>query len=179
MSSHSRDPGAAGVALPFSRSDLLGRFAELGLTVTTYNHEPVFTVEESRGLHAQIPGMHSKNLFFKDAGGRLWLVTAAADRRIDLKTLHTRIGAKRLSFGKPELLREVLGVEPGSVTPFALINDQSRSVTFVLDQAMVGADLLNFHPLENSATTAIAPKDFLLFLQSTGHVPIVVALAAE
>ena len=161
-----------------TRADLLRRLDELGLSVTTHDHQPVFTVEESRALHDLLPGMHSKNLFLKDAGDRLWLVTAEADRRIDLKTLHPRIGAKRLSFGKPPLLREVLGVEPGSVTPFALANDTAHRVTFVLDKAMLGASLLNFHPLENGATTAIAPKDFLKFLEATGHAPLIVDLEA-
>jgi Ala-tRNA(Pro) deacylase len=129
----------------------------------------VFTVEQSRSLHARLPGMHSKNLFLKDAGDRLWLLTAEADRRVDLKALPDRIGAKRLSFGKPELLMETLGVIVGAVTPFALINDLSHRVTFVLDRAMAGATLLNFHPLENTATTAVTPDGLKRFLAATGH----------
>jgi Ala-tRNA(Pro) deacylase len=152
-----------------TRAELLRRLDELGVAHTTHDHTAVFTVEESRALHAGIPGMHSKNLFFKDAGDRLWLVTAEADRKLDLKTLHAKIGAKRLSFGKPELLLEVLGVPAGSVTPFALINDAAHRVSFVIDAAMLRAELLNFHPLENTATTSVTPAGLKAFLASTGH----------
>ena len=159
-----------------TRADLLRRLDELGIVHETVEHDAVFTVEESRALHERIPGMHSKNLFFKDAGDRLWLLSAEADRRLDLKTLHTRIGAKRLSFGKPDLLLEVLGVPAGSVTPFALINDRDRRVSFVLDAAMLGASRVNFHPLENTATTGISPEGLKAFLRATGHAPQVVEL---
>jgi Ala-tRNA(Pro) deacylase len=159
-----------------TRADLLARLDELGIAHETVDHDAVFTVEESRALHERIPGMHSKNLFFKDAGDRLWLLSAEADRRLDLKTLHTRIGAKRLSFGKPDLLLEVLGVPAGSVTPFALINDRERRVSFVLDAAMLGASRVNFHPLDNTATTGISPDGLQAFLRATGHAPQVVEL---
>lgn len=152
-----------------TRAELLRHLDTLGIEHHTVDHPAVFTVEESRALHESMPGMHSKNLFFKDAGDRLWLLTAEADRRIDLKTLHTRIGAKRLSFGKPDLLLATLGVTPGSVTPFALINDRAHRVTFVLDAAMLLADYVNFHPLENTATTRVTPEGFKSFLRSTGH----------
>lgn len=152
-----------------TRADLLRRLDDLGVAHTTADHAAVFTVEESEKLHVDLPGMHSKNLFFKDAGDRLWLLTAEAHRRIELKTLHTKIGAKRLSFGKPDLLMEVLGVTPGSVTPFALINDTARRVTFVLDAEMAGASQLNFHPLVNTATTCVSAEGLKAFLRSTGH----------
>jgi Ala-tRNA(Pro) deacylase len=152
-----------------TRADLLRRLDELAIAHRTTDHDAVFTVEESQKLHVDLPGMHSKNLFFKDAADRLWLLTAEANRRVDLKTLHARIGAKRLSFGKPDLLMEVLGVTPGSVTPFALINDAARRVSFVLDAAMADAPQLNFHPLVNTATTCISAEGLRAFLRSTGH----------
>jgi Ala-tRNA(Pro) deacylase len=152
-----------------TRAELLAKLDSLGVAHNTVEHPPVFTVEESRALHLQLPGMHSKNLFFKDAQDELWLVTAEADRRIDLKSLHHRIGAKRLSFGKPELLMQVLGVIAGSVTPFALINDRSRRVRFFIDKTMESATLLNFHPLENNATTSVTPEGLRKFLAATGH----------
>jgi Ala-tRNA(Pro) deacylase len=160
-----------------SRADLLRRLDDLAIAHATTDHPAVFTVEESEKLHVDLPGLHSKNLFFKDAGDRLWLLTAEAHRRIDLKTLHGRIGAKRLSFGKPDLLMEVLGVTPGSVTPFALINDAQRRVNFVLDAAMADAPQLNFHPLENTATTCISAEGLRAFLRSTGHAPTLVDLS--
>ncbi|MGQ0664365.1 MAG: prolyl-tRNA synthetase associated domain-containing protein [Pseudomonadota bacterium] len=162
--------------MPATRADLFQRLAELGIETETHEHRAVFTVEQSRELHARIPGGHSKNLFLKDAKDRLWLIVAPAEAAVDLKALPERIGSKRLSFGRPELLFEALGVEAGSVTPFALINDTGRRMTLVIDQAMLSEEVLNFHPLENTATTSISPADLIAFVRACGHEPVVVAL---
>ncbi|MCC7275541.1 MAG: prolyl-tRNA synthetase associated domain-containing protein [Alphaproteobacteria bacterium] len=156
---------------------LLARLEELGIRTTTASHPPLFTVEDSRRLRGDLPGGHCKNLFLKDRKDRLWLVVTLEDRPIDLKTLPERIGAARLSFGRPELLVEVLGVTPGGVTPFALINDTERRVRVVLDREMLSRDPLNYHPLTNTATTAIAPDDLLRFVRACGHEPLIVDLA--
>ncbi|MGE5475957.1 MAG: prolyl-tRNA synthetase associated domain-containing protein [Bacteroidales bacterium] len=156
--------------------DLFAHLDRLGVAVTTHHHEAAFTVEQGNAVWDGIPGIHCKNLFLKDAKARLWLVVAPADRRIDLKRLPERIGAARLSFGSADLLREVLGVEPGSVTPFALINDGERRVSVVLDAWMMEQELLNYHPLRNTMTTTIRAADFRTFLTSTGHRPEVVGL---
>jgi Ala-tRNA(Pro) deacylase len=161
---------------PCSRDELFHRFAELGIQVSTTEHAPVFTVEEAQTLRGEIPGGHCKNLFLKDKKGTLWLVVALEDAKIDLKSLHHKIGAARLSFGSAELLEEVLGVKPGSVTPFALINDRSNRVKVVLDAQMMEHELLNYHPLQNNATTTIAAKDLLRFIRSCGHDPMVVEI---
>jgi Ala-tRNA(Pro) deacylase len=95
---------------------------------------------------------------------------------IDLKTLPDRIGAARISFGKAELLQEVLGVEPGSVTPFALINDLEHQVNVVLDKKMMECDLVSYHPLVNTATTTLTPSDLMRFIESCGHKPQIVTL---
>ncbi len=155
-----------------TRDDLLARLAQLGIDTTTHEHPPLRTVEESRALRGEIPGAHTKNLFLKDKKGVLWLITALEDTPIDLKTLHKQLGSGRLSFGKPELMREVLGVEPGSVTPFTLINESAREVNFVLDEALLAYETLNFHPLVNTATTSIAREDFLKFVVACGHEPL-------
>ncbi len=155
-----------------TRDDLLARLAELGIETTTHEHPPLHTVEESQALRGEIPGAHTKNLFLKDKKGVLWLITALEDTPIDLKTLHKQLGSGRLSFGKPELMREVLGVEPGSVTPFVLINESAREVNFVLDAALLAYETLNFHPLVNTATTSIAREDFLKFVVACGHEPL-------
>ncbi|MGY2048586.1 prolyl-tRNA synthetase associated domain-containing protein [Methylobacterium sp. JK268] len=156
---------------------LFAFLAELGIPVRTVAHRPVHTVAESRDLKAGLPGGHSKNLFLKDKRDRLFLVTAEAEARIDLKRLHTAIGATgRLSFGSAELLGQVLGVQPGSVTPLAVINDRDRRVTVILDAALMTRDPVNVHPLHNAATTAIAPGDLIRFLEATGHPPRVMAL---
>jgi len=156
-----------------SEKDLFDRLQELGIESTTHRHPAVFTVEESRLLRGQLPGGHCKSLFLKDKKDQLWLVVALEDRPVDLKTLPKNIGAARLSFGKPELLGEVLGVEPGSVTPFALINDPTGRVRVVLDKAMLEHDLLNYHPLTNTATTAVAAADLVRFIRSCGHDPLI------
>lgn len=156
--------------------DLFAHLDRLGVAVTTHHHAAAFTVEQGNEVWGNIPGIHCKNLFLKDAKARLWLVVAPAERRIDLKRLPARIGAARLSFGSAELLDQVLGVEPGSVTPFALINDRERRVSLVLDSWMMEQGLLNYHPLRNTMTTTIRTEDFRTFLASTGHRPEVVAL---
>ncbi|MSO92308.1 MAG: prolyl-tRNA synthetase associated domain-containing protein [Rhodospirillales bacterium] len=154
-----------------TREELLRRLDELGIRSTTVEHPPVFTVEESKRLRGELPGGHCKSLFLKDKKDVLWLVVALEDRPIDLKELRRRIGAANLSFGRPELLMEVLGVGPGSVTPFALINDRARRVNVVLDQAMMAIEAVNYHPLANRATTTIAPADLLRFIRACGHEP--------
>jgi Ala-tRNA(Pro) deacylase len=154
-----------------SEDDLMKRFEELGIETSTVRHEAVFTVEQAQALRGELPGWHSKNLFLKDKKGALWLVVCEEDRPVNLKAFRGKIGAASLSFAKPELLREVLGVEPGSVTPFSVINDHEVRVKVVLDATMLKADTLNFHPLVNTATTAIAPQDLLVFLRACGHEP--------
>ena len=140
--------------MPATRDDLFARL-RLGIETTTRDHAPVYTVEEARALRGEIPGGHCKNLFLKDDKGNIWLIVCLEEAQVDLKAAPAKIGSRRLSFGKPELLREVLGVEPGSVTPFGLINDTGRRVNVVLDAAMMAHELLNYHPLQNTATTTI------------------------
>ncbi|BBK44340.1 DNA-binding protein [Allostella vacuolata] len=156
---------------------LLARLEALGIATRTVSHPPLFTVEESRRLRGDLPGGHCKNLFLKDRKDQLWLVVTLEDRPIEMKGLSDRIGSARLSFGRPELLVEVLGVTPGAVTPFALINDTGHRVRVVLDREMLERDPLNYHPLTNTATTAIASKDLLRFIEACGHRPSIVDLA--
>lgn len=149
-----------------------------GVAHTTLEHAPVFHVGEGAEIKAQLAGGHTKNLFLKEAKGRLWLITALGETKIDLKALPARIGSAKLSFGSPALLDEVLGVEPGSVTPFALINDAARRVTLIVDAALLRADPLNFHPLTNTATTQVSKAGFLAFLDALGVEPMVVDFEA-
>ncbi len=160
-------------------AELLARLEGLGIATTTVEHVAVFTVAESQFIKESIPGGHTKNLFLKDRKGRIFLVTAQSEAQIDLKRLHETIGASgRVSFGSAELLGEVLGVEPGSVTPLALVNDVEGRVSFVLDERLMGYDIVNVHPLVNTMTTTIAAGDLLDFLRATGHEPRVLALPA-
>jgi Ala-tRNA(Pro) deacylase len=149
-----------------------------GIAHHTHEHRPVFTVEEGADIKAALPGGHSKNLFLKDARGQLWLISALGETRIDLKRTPAAIGSAKLSFGSEERLFEALGVRPGSVTAFALINDPEHKVRFVLDAALMAHDPVNFHPLINEATTAISRADLLRFLQALGREPVVVDFAA-
>ncbi|MEX2450564.1 MAG: prolyl-tRNA synthetase associated domain-containing protein [Rhodospirillales bacterium] len=163
---------------PATPEDLFARLDALGIAVTTHAHDPVFTVEESKAGRGALPGGHCKSLFLKDKNGTLWLVVALEDTRIDLKTLAKTLGAGRLSFAKPDLMRTVLGVEPGAVTPFALINESARPVRVVLDSAMMAGALLNYHPLKNDRTTAIAPAGLRRFIEACGYEPRLAVLGA-
>jgi Ala-tRNA(Pro) deacylase len=163
--------------MPASRQDLFALFDKLGISTTTREHAPVFTVDEAKLVHDDIPGGHCKNLFCKDEKGVLWLIVALEDSRINLKTAPDKIGSRRLSFGKPELLMEVLGLEPGSVTPFGLINDTAARVNVILDDAMMKHDVLNYHPLRNDATTSISAADLVTFIRGTGHEPRIVQVS--
>ena len=158
----------------YDRDRLLGWMAEHGIEQTTHDHPAVFRVEEGLELKAAMPGAHTKNLFLKDKKGKLWLISARQDTVIDLKRADKRIGSARLSFGNEALLWETLGVRPGSVTALALINDPDHRVTFILDQALWDAEIVNFHPLTNTATTALRQGDFRRFLTLIGRAPIVV-----
>lgn len=152
-----------------TRADLLAYLDRLGIPATTHDHPAVFTVEEARQHCAHMPGCHCKSLFLKDKKGGVWLVVARDEARVDLKALARRLGVGNVSFGKPDLLAEVLGVIPGAVTPFGLINDGARRVRVVLESRMMDAALVNYHPLSNDATTAIAPVDLIRFIEATGH----------
>ena len=148
---------------------LLARLTELGIEHRTIDHPAVFTVEESKAHTAHLPGGHCKSLFLKDKKGGLWLLVCLDHRRLDLNRLSRFLGCPRLSFGKPDLLLEHLGVTPGSVTPFALINDRDRRVRPLLDRAMFDHDRLNYHPLSNQATTTIKSDDLVTFITAMGH----------
>jgi len=152
---------------------LYARLEALGIRYRTYEHAPVFTVEESAPVKDVIPGGHTKNLFLKDKKGGLWLAVVRAELRVDLPALAKQLGAPRFSFGSAELLLATLGITPGSVTPFALINDAERKVQPVLDADMLKLEPVNYHPLRNDRTTAIAPEDLVRFVEACGHKPII------
>jgi Ala-tRNA(Pro) deacylase len=165
--------------MPASPADLFAFLDRLGIQHQTVSHPALFTVEESRALRGKIAGGHSKNLFVRDKKGALYLVVALEDATIPLNGLHRLVGASgRFSFGSAEAMRAVLGVEPGSVTPFATLNDTAAQVTVLLDAAMLTHDRLNFHPLINTMTTTIARDDLLKFLAATGHPPRIEAVSA-
>jgi Ala-tRNA(Pro) deacylase len=152
---------------------LLADLAALSIPYEAHEHAAVFTVAESRAVDRHIPGVHTKNLFLKDAGSTFWLVTVPAEARVDLKALPAAIGCKRVSFGKPDEMERLLGITPGSVTPLAMINAAQGSVTVVLDQGLAEADRINVHPLRNTGTLGLAGADLLRLLRHWGHAPLV------
>ena len=162
----------------FDPARLLAWMTDQGLAFDNYQHPAVFRVEEGLELKAAMPGAHTKNLFLKDRKGKLWLISARQDTVVDLKRAPKTIGSDRLSFGNETLLYETLGVRPGSVTALGLINDPDRRVTFILDKALWDADIVNFHPLTNTATTALAQAEFRRFLSLIGREPVVVDFGA-
>ena len=155
--------------MPASPADLFAYLDDHAIAHTTTWHDATFTVEEGRHLKAKMPGGHSKNLFMKDKDGTVILVSARADSVLKLNQLHKLIGTRRLSFAGADLMNALLGVAPGSVTPFALINDTDQNVRFIVDRALMAFDLVNFHPLTNTATTAVSSSDFRQFIAATGH----------
>ena len=173
------DAKAAPASRPAGETELFAFLDRIGVAHRTLRHPAVFKVEEGREIKAALPGGHTKNLFLKDAKGRLWLVSALGETRVDLKALPAAVGAARLSFASEALLERALGVRAGSVTAFALINDARREVSFVLDAALVACDIVNFHPLTNTATTAVSREGFLAFLAALGVAPIIVDFAVS
>jgi Ala-tRNA(Pro) deacylase len=153
-------------------AELLAYLDELGLETTTVDHHAVYTVEEARQLRGSLPGSHSKSLFLRNKKKQMWLVTAEADRQIDLRRLGESLGAGRVGFGSPERLMSYLGVIPGAVSPFGVINDVEGVVRVALDREMLEHEPLNLHPLDNTKTTSIGREDLLRFLRATGHEPL-------
>jgi len=164
--------------MPATPTELFDRLKNLGIETTTIEHPAVFTTDEAATHCAHLPGAHCKSLFLKDRKGALWLVVTLDHRRLDMKALQELLGAARLSFGKPDLMTEILGVSPGSVTPFALINDTGQQVTVALDREMMAAEVANYHPLTNTMTTSITLADLRTFITACGHIPREVDLSA-
>jgi Ala-tRNA(Pro) deacylase len=163
---------------PLTRASLLRHLDEQGYRTTTIDHPAVATVAESSAVDLGLPGAHTKNLFLKDENGRLLLLVAKSSTKVDLKRVSRALGMGRLSFGKPELMLETLGVTPGSVTAFAIFNDKTGRVRIVLDNALTEHESVNCHPLENVATTNIALNDLLSFIRGTGHEPAIMIVSA-
>ena len=164
-------PAAETIQLPTSPQQLLARLTALGIAYQNHQHAAVFTVEEAKALRGALTGGHIKNLFLRNKKEEMWLVVAEEDKRIDLKALGEKLGAGKLSFGSPDRLLRYLGVLPGAVTPFGIVNDTERKVKVVLDRDLMGFNPVNAHPLVNTMTTALSPQDLVKFLEAEGHKP--------
>ena len=167
-------------AYPVTRDALLNYLNSCGFDTATRDHAPLFTVEDSQNLRGEIEGGHTKNLFLKDKKGNFFLLTAQEDTVVNLKTLHKLLGgASRFSFGNSEKMTEFLGVSPGAVTAFGIINDRAGMVTFAIDSTLLEHKKINCHPMTNDATTTIRRDDLLEFARSCGHDPMIVDLGCE
>lgn len=155
---------------------LYADLAALGIPFELHEHEAVFTVEESHGIKASIPGLHTKNLFLKDKGGAFWQLTVPGEAPVDLKALPAAIGCKRVSFGNPADMQRLIGIAPGSVTPLAMISAEPGTLICVIDAALAQAELVNVHPLRNTATVGLSGPDILRLLSHWGHRPMTAAI---
>jgi Ala-tRNA(Pro) deacylase len=165
--------------MPKTEAELFSFLDSLGIRTTTRRHPPLYTVADSQALRGEIAGGHTKNLFLKDKKDNFFLLTVDEEAVVDLRQVHTLIGAaSRVSFGKPEMLMELLGVAPGAVTVFGLINDTRRRVRIVLDRALMENATINAHPLTNEATTSIAAADLVRFIEATGHDAAILKVSA-
>lgn len=160
---------------PVTPEDLFRQLQDLGIDTATTHHPAVFTVDEAKAVRGPLAGCHTKNLFLRDKKGAMWLVVCREDRAVDLKALAQKLGSGRLSFGSPERLMKYLGVSPGAVTPFAVMNDAAGHVQVALDRAMLDREPWNFHPLTNDMTTSIGASDMLRFLEAVDHSPILLS----
>jgi len=165
-------------APPLSRQALFAVLDENNIAHKTLDHDPIFTVEDGADIKAKMSGANTKNLFLKDKAGAFFLICAQSDTQTKINKLHAHLGCKRLSFGKAEYLLEHLGVTPGSVTLFSVINDTDNHVRLILDKALLDHDIVNFHPLLNNATTAISSADMVKFAGLTNHDPMIINFAA-
>lgn len=152
-----------------------GLYDDLGaldIAHEVHEHPAVFTVEESRSIKTDIACLHTKNLFLKDAKGAFWLLTVPAEAQVDLKALPQAIGCKRVSFGKAEDMERLIGIQPGSVTPLAMINAEPGSIALVLDAELAVSEPVGAHPLRNTATITLAGTDILRLAEHWGHAPM-------
>ena len=163
---------------PATPDDLFRRLEELEIPFVNHTHAPVFTVEEARAMRGNLPGCHTKNLFVRDKKERMWLFVCEQDSAVRLREVEALVGSKRLSFGSPKRLMQYLGVIPGAVNPFAIMNDHTHGVQVVLDRTILEHEPLNFHPLDNSMTTTVSADDLVKFLRAEGHAPEVTDLGA-
>jgi Ala-tRNA(Pro) deacylase len=163
--------------LPTSPAQLLALFDDLGISYRVYDHAPIFTVQEGVHLKESIPGVHCRNLFLRDKKEIMYLVVLTNETMVDLKGLEKLLNCGRLSFGSPERLWKYLGITPGSVCPFTVINDKNHEVTVILDAKMMAAEAVSYHPLDNRQTVNLTPADLLEFFAHTGHKPIILDLS--
>jgi len=158
-------------SLPTTPDRLMAALTSLDISFTTHTHPPLRTVEDAKALRGDLQGAHIKNLYLRDRKKRNFLLVAEEDKPIDLKALPGLIGSDRLSFGSADRLFEMLGVRPGAVSPFTLINDPDHNVQLILDADLADQSCLFAHPLVNDMTLGVSGADLMRFFAHTGHEP--------
>ena len=150
--------------------DIYQVLEELGISYRKYEHPPVFTVEEADRHRGELQGGRTKNLFLRNKKGkRHYLLVVESDRKVDIKKMQGLLGESSLSFASPERLMKYLGLEPGSVSPFGIINDEAGEVIVILDAGLLRHEMLHYHPNVNTATLAVSREDFQRFLDQSGN----------
>lgn len=162
--------------LPTSPEKLMQNLRDMGISFGFYEHPAVFTVAESEHLKGDIPACHTRNMFLRTKKKQNFLVTLCDETPVDLKKLEVLLGVKNFSFGSPDRLMEVLGVQPGSVTPLSVINAAPDNITIILEKRMMEADLVAYHPLLNTMTITLTPQDLLKCMAQWGHSPQIIDL---
>ncbi|MCB9493512.1 MAG: prolyl-tRNA synthetase associated domain-containing protein [Epsilonproteobacteria bacterium] len=152
-----------------AEQELFALFEQLDIPYTNTTHEPVFTADEASFLKAKLPGAHCKNLFLKNKKDQFFLVVMLDSTRLDLKQFQKQYELGHLSFANDDYLMHYLGIKPGSVCPFAVINDTQKMVRVILDEEMMQHEQVNYHPLRNDMTVTISNNDLIKFFDYTGH----------
>ena len=164
-------------SLPTSPETLLDKLTSVDISFTTHTHPPLRTVEDAKAFRGDLPGVHIKNLYLRDRKKRNFLVVMHEDQQVDLKSFGGQVGSDRLSFGSADRLFEILGVRPGAVSPFTLINDPEHKVQLILDGDLADQSCLYAHPLVNDMTLGLSGADLLRFTVYTGHQPQLLSFA--
>lgn len=152
-----------------SSTELLKLLNAQNIAYINHHHPPTHRYDDHRDIRDNIPGIHCKSLFLTDKEN-YYMVCMRGELRLDLKCLQQNLGSGRLSFGKGEDMQGILGVAPGSCTPYALVNDtKHRIAQVILDDAFIGEENINFHPIENNQTIRVCYSDFTKWLDYTGH----------
>ena len=153
---------------PLESDQLLAMLDQRSISHHTLDHAPMWTVEDAKAIRAPSPHGHTKNLFVRNKKGKMWLLTLHEDRKVDLKATAALLGANRFSFASPERLMHYLGVTPGAVSAFSILNDVTHQVRFFVDEALMADPEWHIHPLVNTRTTTIKRETLLAFLHDQG-----------
>ena len=150
--------------MKITEENIYSELTKKKINFAKHTHEPLYTVSDSKNKRGEIEGLHTKNLFFKNKKNNFFLFSCDEKKLVDIKKISKSLSLGTLSFAKPEYLMEYLGVKPGSVSPFGLLNDEDNKVSFYLDSDLNKGDKINFHPLINTSTITLNTQEFIKFM---------------